>query len=170
MDQSYSAEKNRPVETSITDAMSAARSTDARIPDLTAIAAGERSKWNTAAILIMLTIHALFVAAMIFILIAVVPRFKKTFADFGMKMPIGTEVLIDISDWMVAFWYLVPLALAPLLVADGAALYLLRRHDRTRILARVWFILILLLLMASCGAMVGAIFQPHMELMEGLSK
>ena len=49
------------------------------------------------------------VLILMFIMIAIIPKFKKIFADFGMKLPWATLTLIDISDWFVEFWFVVPL-------------------------------------------------------------
>jgi type IV pilus assembly protein PilC len=44
-----------------------------------------------------------------FIMIAIIPKFKKIFDDFQMKLPWATQVLIDVSEWFCDFWYVVPL-------------------------------------------------------------
>ena len=49
------------------------------------------------------------VLILMFIMIAIIPKFKKIFADFGMKLPWATEALIAISDWFVDYWYVVPM-------------------------------------------------------------
>jgi type IV pilus assembly protein PilC len=49
------------------------------------------------------------VLILMFIMIAIIPKFKKIFADFGMRLPWATETLIDVSDWFVEYWYSVPL-------------------------------------------------------------
>lgn len=49
------------------------------------------------------------VLILMFIMIAIIPKFKKIFQDFGMKLPWATEMLIDVSDWFVDYWYVVPL-------------------------------------------------------------
>ncbi len=36
------------------------------------------------------------------IMVAIIPKFKTIFADFGTKLPEGTMTLIDISEWFVA--------------------------------------------------------------------
>jgi type IV pilus assembly protein PilC len=46
---------------------------------------------------------------LMFIMIAIIPKFKKIFDDFQMKLPWATEALIAVSDWFVEFWYVVPL-------------------------------------------------------------
>ena len=38
----------------------------------------------------------------------IVPQFKKIFDDFGSTLPPMTQVLIDISNWVVNYWYLIP--------------------------------------------------------------
>jgi type IV pilus assembly protein PilC len=37
-----------------------------------------------------------------------VPQFKKIFDDFGSTLPPMTQILIDISNWVVNYWYLIP--------------------------------------------------------------
>ncbi|HQR06054.1 MAG TPA: type II secretion system F family protein [Gemmatales bacterium] len=44
-----------------------------------------------------------------FILIYIIPKFKKIFADFQMKLPAITELLLDISDFVQHNWYVFPL-------------------------------------------------------------
>ena len=43
-----------------------------------------------------------------FIMMKIVPQFKKIFDDFGSTLPPMTQVLIDISNWVVNYWYLIP--------------------------------------------------------------
>ncbi len=49
------------------------------------------------------------VGILMFIMIAIIPKFKKIFDDFQMKLPWATQQLIDVSEWFVEFWYVVPL-------------------------------------------------------------
>ncbi|MFO0814034.1 MAG: type II secretion system F family protein [Gemmatales bacterium] len=51
------------------------------------------------------------VAILSFILIYIIPKFKKIFADFQMKLPAITELLLDISDFFKDNWYVFPLVL-----------------------------------------------------------
>jgi type IV pilus assembly protein PilC len=44
-----------------------------------------------------------------FIMIYIIPKFKKIFNDFGMKLPWLTEKLIETSDWVATYWYVLPL-------------------------------------------------------------
>ncbi len=44
-----------------------------------------------------------------FIMIYIIPKFKKIFQDFGMKLPWLTEQLIATSDWVATYWYVLPL-------------------------------------------------------------
>ena len=48
------------------------------------------------------------VGILTFIMIKIVPQFKKIFDDFGSTLPPMTQVLIDISNWVVNYWYLIP--------------------------------------------------------------
>lgn len=49
------------------------------------------------------------VAILSFIMISIIPKFEKIFADFKMKLPWLTEVLIATSRWFVKYWYVIPL-------------------------------------------------------------
>jgi len=48
------------------------------------------------------------VGILTFIMIKIVPQFKKIFDDFGSELPPMTQMLIDISNWVVNYWYLIP--------------------------------------------------------------
>jgi len=43
-----------------------------------------------------------------FIMYWIIPKFKEIFNDFGVELPAITELLINISDWVVSYWYLIP--------------------------------------------------------------
>jgi type IV pilus assembly protein PilC len=48
------------------------------------------------------------VGILAFIMIKIVPQFKKIFDDFDSELPAMTQLLVDISNWVVAYWYLIP--------------------------------------------------------------
>jgi len=43
-----------------------------------------------------------------FIMYWIIPKFKNIFNDFDIDLPVITIWLIDLSDWVVNFWYLIP--------------------------------------------------------------
>jgi type IV pilus assembly protein PilC len=43
------------------------------------------------------------------IMVKVVPKFKKIFEDFGLKLPAPTQILIDTSMWFADYWWCLPL-------------------------------------------------------------
>jgi type IV pilus assembly protein PilC len=49
------------------------------------------------------------VGILAFIMVQIVPSFKKIFDDFGSELPAMTQTLINISDLTVNYWYLIPL-------------------------------------------------------------
>jgi len=49
------------------------------------------------------------VGILAFIMIKIVPQFKKIFDDFGSELPPMTQTLIDVSNFTVDYWYLLPL-------------------------------------------------------------
>ena len=48
------------------------------------------------------------VGILAFIMIKIVPQFKKIFDDFGSELPGMTQILISISTWVATYWYLIP--------------------------------------------------------------
>ena len=48
------------------------------------------------------------VGILTFIMLKIVPQFKKIFDDFGSELPPMTQVLIDLSNWIANYWYLIP--------------------------------------------------------------
>jgi type IV pilus assembly protein PilC len=48
-------------------------------------------------------------AILTFIMIFIIPKFEKIFADFKIKLPWITEQLIATSRWFVKYWYVLPL-------------------------------------------------------------
>jgi len=48
------------------------------------------------------------VGILTFIMLKIVPQFKKIFDDFGTDLPQMTQVLIDISNFVANYWYLLP--------------------------------------------------------------
>jgi type IV pilus assembly protein PilC len=49
------------------------------------------------------------VSILTFIMVAIIPKFKKIFDEFGMQLPTMTQVLIDTSMWFADYWWVLPL-------------------------------------------------------------
>jgi type IV pilus assembly protein PilC len=49
------------------------------------------------------------VAILTFIMVMIIPKFKKIFDEFGLQLPQATKTLIAISNWMSQYWYFIPL-------------------------------------------------------------
>lgn len=49
------------------------------------------------------------VAILIFIMVAIIPKFEKIFREFGLKLPELTQFLIDVSMWCSKYWWSLPL-------------------------------------------------------------
>jgi len=47
------------------------------------------------------------IAVGMFLMIFIVPTFMATFEDMDLEMPILTVIVVSISDWLVAYWYIV---------------------------------------------------------------
>lgn len=49
------------------------------------------------------------VSILTFIMVMIIPKFKKIFDEFGLQLPQATKTLIGISNWMSQYWYFIPL-------------------------------------------------------------
>jgi type IV pilus assembly protein PilC len=49
------------------------------------------------------------VSILIFIMVAIIPKFKSIFNDFNLQLPWMTKTLIQISNWVSQYWYWIPL-------------------------------------------------------------
>jgi type IV pilus assembly protein PilC len=49
------------------------------------------------------------VSILVFIMVMIIPKFKKIFDEFGLQLPWATKTLIGISVWMSSYWYWIPL-------------------------------------------------------------
>src|SRR5262249_45953662 len=127
-----------------------------------------RSAGYSAAV--MTAIHLMAWMPLFILFFFVVPRSKKIFADFGMKLPWITESIIDISDTMRDFFWFLPIIVAGAFVADAAILFLLRRDDRWRLLSWLPFLLLLVVPLVGCAIVWLGLELPMVELTEGLSR
>ncbi|MEQ8849120.1 type II secretion system F family protein [Botrimarina sp.] len=48
------------------------------------------------------------VAILTGIMIYIVPSFRDIFTEFGLELPVMTEALVSVSNWVANFWYLIP--------------------------------------------------------------
>jgi type IV pilus assembly protein PilC len=49
------------------------------------------------------------IAILTFIMVSIIPKFKKIFDEFGLTLPWATQTLIRVSNWMAEFWWTIPL-------------------------------------------------------------
>ena len=62
-----------------------------------------------ATMLWILAIWMICASKVSFIMMFIIPKFKKIFEDFGTDLPVMTEMLISMSDWFLNYWYLLAL-------------------------------------------------------------
>jgi type II secretory pathway component PulF len=77
-----------------------------------------------------------------------VPRMEYTFRNFGMRLPWLTVTFLPVAHWLHAYWYVLVPFFAACLAADGVITFLLFGKAETRLLARLWVVLMLLLPLA----------------------
>src|SRR5207244_2199098 len=63
----------------------------------------------TGAMVYPIAVITVAVGILSFIMIYIIPKFQKIFADFQMRLPWMTETLMAVSEWFVNYWYVLPL-------------------------------------------------------------
>ncbi len=63
-------------------------------------------------------------AAMAFMLLCIIPVFAKVFADFGGELPLPTQIVVDLSDFLKKAWWIIGALIA-------AAILALKRYRAT---------------------------------------
>jgi type II secretory pathway component PulF len=100
------------------------------------------------------------------VLVKVVPHFERVFADFSLQLPVITQVLIVLSRWTCAFWWLI----APAGLIDAGVLFGLRSLPRgARWLSTLWAAVVLLGVILVLGAAIVAVGLPLAGLTHALA-
>jgi type II secretory pathway component PulF len=73
-------------------------------------------------IVYVVLVPIILLAIVSFLMYFIVPKFRKIFSDFSMRMPSATLKLIAVSNWVVDYYYIVFLAVL-LIVALGLVLF-----------------------------------------------
>ncbi|MEK8128607.1 type II secretion system F family protein [Paenibacillus filicis] len=56
----------------------------------------------------------------------VIPNYVTSFQSMGLELPLPTRMVIAVSDWIVAFWYVIPL----IIFTPSILISLIRRHPK----------------------------------------
>lgn len=103
-------------------------------------------------------------------LLVMVPRSKKTFDEFGLKLPAVTEAVVGLGQWAAGNLLLSLPAVLGGAVVFGGLIGAFRHRPRWSTLVTVLAAVVLALLVAANVVIVGALAQPAIKLQEGLAK
>jgi hypothetical protein len=87
---------------------------------------------------VWLIVHGVLWLAAVLALVILVPRFKRVFQEFGMKMPDLAQRVIDLSDLAAAGGFALPVILIGLLALDWFVLDRLGRRPGCRGWRTLW--------------------------------
>ena len=82
----------------------------------------------TSAMAYPVVVAIIAIAVVIFLLVSVVPTFVDMFADFGGELPAITQFVLNASDFMQKFWWLV----VGLMVVVVVGIMLIRQNKKTK--------------------------------------
>src|SRR5437588_3659920 len=63
----------------------------------------------TGAMVYPVAVITVAVGILTFIMVYIIPKFQKIFADFNMELPDLTQWLMNTSNWFADYWYSLPL-------------------------------------------------------------
>ena len=89
---------------------------------------------------VLLALHAVFGAAILWLLLKLVPQYEKIFKDFNAKLPDMTIMVINLAGFVGRYWYLVVPGLA---AGDFAIMFALNRLGWTRLMTALGSLLVL---------------------------
>ena len=105
------------------------------------------------------------------VLILYVPSRQKIFVDSKLKLPEMTIHILDLSDWILEFWFfLTPFLILILLMVDAPIYFLCRVRLRSRFPSRLWSAFMILVPVAGLGITFLALLLPYLKVLEGQSK
>jgi len=139
---------------------------------MTANPPSARSALIAAAIAVIL--HGLHGLALLYGMLSLVPgykrEFQREFREHQMALPHLTIVIMEISDWFVAYWYVVALAALPMLAVDGAIVFWCWSGKSIKILGVLWIILLVMFWLLFMGFAAFSVWLPYLKLQEGLAR
>lgn len=113
-------------------------------------------------------LHALAWGVLLLVLLFVVPRFTRTFEDFGSALPQFSVLVIKASMLAIAYWYAFLLLGLIATAADWAVLFWLS-SNKQKTIRRLWSILMLTLPLVLIAAVILGVALPTIQLVEELS-
>ena len=112
------------------------------------------------------------VCILTFIMLKIVPVFKKMFDEFQLKLPQATELLISLSEFVVNYWFLIPI----MPVAVWLFIKLLRKFKHGRIGWDMYILRLPILgnlieknIMARTTRTLGTLVSSGVPILEGLN-
>jgi type II secretory pathway component PulF len=108
--------------------------------------------------------------ALLVILAVVVPAQRKTFDEYGLKLPYLTQVAIDVGMWFADFWWVIIPCSLPVLVFVALATWYFCYADNPRWLRTAWMLLIAGMPLVLTLIVVISLIIPQMKLAQGMAK
>ena len=126
------------------------------------------TKRSPARMTFLLVLHAVCGAAILWLLLKLVPHYEKIFKDFNAKLPDITLMVINVAKFFGWYWFLLVPGMASLAAGDIAIMFILNRLGRIRLMT-VWGVLVWVAEMLLIGLILVAVMVPFNELMMNLS-
>jgi hypothetical protein len=123
---------------------------------------------NPVVTIAVIVLAALSWGAVLFQLVFIVPYFERRFAEFRLRLPSATEMVIALSRPCSEYPYLVPVVFVLGVVAIAVPTWLIRHRLRTRGLGVVWCVAMLVVPLLAVLVVWYSCYLPYTKLLEAL--
>jgi type II secretory pathway component PulF len=129
-----------------------------------------KSRSDAIATVVVVAVHGVLWFILCMCVLIMAPRVERTYRDFDMKLPALTESVLELSHWMAAYYYVLPILALPFILLDAAVFWLCRSSPQLRILSVLWAIFMFLILLTAFALLTVSLLLPGAKLAESLQK
>jgi len=129
---------------------------------------GSSERPSIALTALLVSLSLVLCLALIGQMLLIVPAYERTFADFRLRVPLLTELIIAASRMVIRYWFVFIPVVFIVFVLLGAVSYQIRHRWRNRWCSALWFVLLLGLPVAANITMWIALEIPLWQLVDGL--
>ncbi len=109
--------------------------------------------------------HGLLFLLIYAVLVVIVPRFEEVLKSFGVELPAATRLVLAASNF-AKNWALLALPLGAGALALDTLVYALLRRRGWHLAATLWWLAVVMIVLAAVAVIVIGLFLPHVALME----
>ena len=91
--------------------------------------------------ILSVVVHFLGAVAFLIVFMFIIPQFAMMFADMGRELPGITQFMIDLSEWIQAFFLFLLFPAIFLFILDVVLLFFLKKYSKMILIASIFAVL-----------------------------